>query len=172
MHHGIVTGMTDADTPRPVWPNEPNEMLGLRAFGFGEAGTLRDELTAAVLTGEKTATTSLVVDYVIDGEPLPTVGERLVIFGSDLRPVAIIETTAWRLSTIGLVDDAFAAAEGEGYADARAWRDAHEGFWNTFLDDYRGYLRDPDFEITTSTAVVCEWFRLVDRLDPDGQSPS
>lgn len=172
MRRGIVDGMTDIDASQPRWPDEPTRMLGLRAFGFAEAGPLRDELTAAVLAGDKTATTSLVVDYVIDGEPLPTVGERLVVFGSDLRPVAIIETTAWRPSTVGLVDDAFAAAEGEGYADARAWRLAHEGFWNTFLDDYRRHLRDPDFQITTSTAVVCEWFRLVERLDPDAQSPS
>jgi uncharacterized protein YhfF len=164
--------MTELDAPRPAWPHEPTEMLGLRAFGFAEAGPLRDELTAAVLAGDKTATTSLVVDYVIDGEALPTVGERLVVYGSDLQPVAIIETTAWRLWTIGLVDDALAIAEGEGYADARAWRDAHEAFWNTFLDDYRGYLRDPDFAVTTSTAVVCEWFRLVERLEVDGQSPS
>ena len=164
--------MTDVDASRSGWPDEPTELLGMPAFGFADAGPVRDELTAAVLAGEKTATTSLAVDYVIDGAPLPTVGERSVVYGSDLQPVAIIETTAWRLWTIGLVDDAFAAAEGEGYADAQAWRIAHEESWATYVEAYRRALHDPDFAVTTSTVVVCEWFRLIERLGPGDQSPS
>ena len=164
--------MTDQEAPRSGWADEPTEMLGLPAFGFADAGPVRDELTAAVLAGEKTATTSLAVDYVIDGTPLPTVGGRSVVYGSDLRPVAIIETTAWRLWTVGLVDDAFAAAEGEGYADATAWRIAHEGSWATYLDAYRLALHDPDFAVTTSTVVVCEWFVLIERIESADQSPS
>ena len=158
--------MTHVDALPSGWPDEPTELLGMPAFGFADAGPVRDELTAAVLSGEKTATTSLVVDHVIDGTPLPRVGEHVVVYGSDLQPVAIIETTAWRLWTVGLVDDAFAAAEGEGYADAHARRVAHEGYWVASLDLYRRALHDPDFTITTSTAVICEWFRLIERLDP------
>ena len=172
MRRGIVDGMTDLDALPSGWPDEPTELLGMPAFGFADAGPVRDELTAAVLAGEKTATTSLVVDYVIDGARLPTVGERSVIFGSDLQPVAIVETTAWRLWTVGLVDDAFAEAEGEGFADAHAWRVAHEGSWARDLERYRRALHDPDFAITTSTAVVCEWFRLIERLEAGDQSPS
>jgi uncharacterized protein YhfF len=172
MRRGIVDGMTDLDAPDSGWPDEPTEMLGMPAFGFADPGPVRDELTAAVLAGEKTATTSLVVDYILDDTPLPTVGERSIVYGSDLQPVAIVETTAWRLWTVGLVDDAFAAAEGEGYADAGAWRIAHEASWARHVDDYRRALHDPDFAVTTSTAVVCEWFRLIERLDTGDQSPS
>ena len=164
--------MTDREAVHAAWPDEPTEMLGLPAFGFADPGPVRDELTAAVLRGDKVATTSLAVDYVIDGTPLPTVGGRSVVYGSDRRAVAIIETTAWRLWTVGLVDDAFAVAEGEGFADARAWRIAHEASWVTYLDAYRAALHDPDFAVTTSTVVVCEWFRLIERLDPGDQSPS
>jgi uncharacterized protein YhfF len=172
---GIVPDMPDpADAPAAVqaWPDEPSEMLGLPAFGFAVPGPLREELTAAVLAGVKTATTSLAVDYVIDDEPLPVVGGRSVVYDSDLRPVAIIETTACRLWTLSLVDDAFALAEGEDYADARGWRSAHEGFWRPFLDAYRHDLGDPAFDLTDSTVVVCEWFRLIERLDGSPQSPS
>jgi uncharacterized protein YhfF len=146
---------------------EPTEMLGMPAFGFAEPGALRDELTAAVLSGAKTATTALAVDYVIDEMPLPTVGEQMVVYDSARRPVAIVETTAWNVSTIGLVDDEFARAEGEGYRDASEWRASHERYWNRSLDEYRRDLRDPDFVLTASTVVVCEWFRLVARLDPE-----
>jgi uncharacterized protein YhfF len=146
--------------------DEPTRMLGMPAFGFAEPGALRDQLTAAVLSGAKTSTTALAVDYVIDGMPLPTVGEQTVVYDSARRPVAIIETTAWRLWTIGLVDDAFAHAEGEGYRDASEWRASHERYWSRSLDEYRRGLHDPEFALSTSTVVVCEWFRLIARLDP------
>jgi hypothetical protein len=29
-------------------------------------------------------------------------------------------------------------------------------------------LRDPTFELTDSTVVVCEWFRVIERLDGAG----
>ena len=146
-------------------------MLGMAAFGFAVPGPLREELTAAVLTGAKTATTSLAVDFAIDGSILPRVGDRSVIYDSELRPVAVIETTAWTLSTISQVGDELAWAEGEGYRDAAEWRVSHERYWNGFLDDYRRDLHDPDFSLTPSTAVVCEWFRLVEVLDPETGRP-
>ena len=144
---------------------EPKSMLGLPAFGFAEPGPLRDDLTAAVLSGRKVATSSLLVDYIVDREELPTVGRRSVIFDSALQPIAVIETTAVRLATIGTVDDAFAHAEGEGFADALAWRVAHESYWNGYLTEYRDGLADPGFSLTASTPVVCETFRLVARID-------
>lgn len=146
--------------------DEPNEMLGLPAFGFAEPGRLRDELTVLVLAGVKIATSSLVADYVIDGELMPVVGARALVYDSIQRPVAIIVTTALRLATIGTVDDEFARAEGEGFADSSAWRIAHERYWNSHLPEYRRGLGDPDFALDFSTPVVCEWFRLVARVDP------
>lgn len=141
-------------------------MLGLPAFGFGDAGRLRDRLTAAVLAGTKVATASLVVEYIIDGVPLPAVGQRAVFFDSERRPVGVIETTGIRLATIATVEDGFARDEGEGFADAADWRIAHERFWGGHLEEYRAALADPGFGLTASTAVVCEWFRLVARVDP------
>lgn len=141
-------------------------MLGLPAFGFVDPGPSRDRLTARVLAGVKRATSALVVDHVIDREPLPVVGGRSVVLDSAQRPVAIIETTAWDLATIGLVDDGFAHDEGEDFADAAAWRTAHEGYWDSHLAEYRRDLRDPTFALSASTPIVREWFRVVALVDP------
>lgn len=138
--------------------------LGLPAFGFAFPGPLRDRLTALVLDGPKVATAGLVADYVIDGERIPRPGDRSVVIDSELRPVTVIETTRCEISTIGLVTDEFARAEGEGFADAADWRRAHERFWGSYLDDVRRDLQDQGF-LTDSTPVVCEWFRVVERLD-------
>lgn len=146
-------------------PAEPTTYRGMPAWGFAFPGALRDELTALALDGTKTATSSLGVDYVVEGALPPRAGDREVMLDSDGRPVAIIEITRTELSTISLVSDEFARAEGEGFADAADWREAHERFWNGYIDDLRTALRDPGFELTDSTVVVCEWFRVVERLD-------
>ncbi len=146
-------------------PAEPTTHLGMPAWGFAFPGPLRDELTALALDGTKTATAGLAVDYVVDGGLPPRPGDREVLLDSAGQPVAIVEVTKVELSTIGLVGDEFARAEGEGFADAAAWRVAHERFWNGYIDDLRAGLRDPSFGLTESTVVVCEWFRVVERLD-------
>ena len=146
-------------------PAEPTTYRGMPAWGFAFPGGLRDELTALALDGTKTATASLGVDYVVDGAMPPRPGDREVLLDSDGQPVAILEITRTELSTISLVTDDFARAEGEGFADAADWREAHERFWNGYIDDVRTALRDPSFELTDSTVVVCEWFRVVERLD-------
>ena len=146
-------------------PAEPTTYRGMPAWGFAFPGDLRDELTTLALDGTKTATASLGVDYVVDGAMPPRPGDREVLLDSDGQPVAILEITRTELSTISLVTDEFARAEGEGFADAADWREAHERFWNGYIDDLRTALRDPSFELTDSTVVVCEWFRVVERLD-------
>jgi uncharacterized protein YhfF len=151
-------------------PAEPTTYRGMPAWGFAFPGALRDELTALALDGTKTATAGLAVDYVVDGGMPPRPGDRQALLDSDGRAVAIIETTRTELSTISLVTDDFARAEGEGFADAADWREAHERFWNGYIDDLRTALRDPSFELTDSTVVVCEWFRIVERLDAADRS--
>lgn len=150
--------MTDVSAPRTH--------LGLPVTAFAFPGPLRDELTALVLAGTKTATAGLVADYIVEGDVIPRPGDREVVIDSDLRPVAIIETTGCQVTTISRVTDAFARDEGEGFADAADWRRAHEHFWGSYLDDLRRDLGDPDFALTDSTPVVCQWIRLVERLEP------
>ena len=146
-------------------PSSPGTHLGLPVTAFAFPGPLRDRLTALVLTGTKQATAGLVADYIVEGDLIPRPGDREVVIDSDLRPVAIIETTRCEVTTISRVTDAFARAEGEGFADAADWRFAHERFWGSYLMDVRRDLGDPSFSLSDSTPVVCQWIRLVERLD-------
>jgi uncharacterized protein YhfF len=138
---------------------------GMPAWGFAYPGPLRDRLTALALDGTKTATASLGVEFVVEGAIPSRAGDREILLDSADRPIAIVEIISTRLSTIALVDDEFARAEGEGFAGARDWRAAHEGFWNDHIEELRAGLRDPAFELTDSTVVVCERFRVVERMD-------
>ncbi len=122
--------------------------------------------TALVLDGTKIASAGLVADYIVEGGLIPRAGDREVVL-DDLRPVAVLETTRCEIATISTITDQFARDEGEGFAGADDWRLAHERFWNGYIYDLRRDLGDPGFTLTDSTPVVCQWFRVVERLDPD-----
>ena len=126
---------------------------------FGYPGPLRDRLVAAILDGSKTSTTSLLVEYRIENEPLPTAGSRQVLIDSAKQPVAVIEITDVRVVRLGAVDLDHARDEGEGFNSVAAWRAGHEGFWHGA--ETRDFLGDPDFTVTDDTEVVLERLRLI-----------
>jgi uncharacterized protein YhfF len=133
-------------------PDElPSTIDGLPVCLFVFPGPLRDQLVAAVLAGEKTATSSLRAEYLPSGpDRLPAPGERSVVVDSQHRRVAVIETTEVRVLRIADVDAAFARDEGEGFETVAAWRVAHERFWAEHFGP-----------VTDDTLVVAERFRLV-----------
>jgi uncharacterized protein YhfF len=133
--------------------------LPLAEFGF--PGPLRDRLVAAILSGEKTATTVLHAAVEHLDEELPRVGDRSVVVDSEGRPVAVIETTEVRVIPIRDVDEDFARDEGEGMETVREWRAAHERFWSG--GESRQMMGGASPVITDDTLVVAERFRLVER---------
>ncbi len=137
--------------------------LPVVAFGF--PGELRDRLVAAVLTGEKTATTGLLIEWELDREPVPRAGERFLVVDSAEAPVAVIAMEEVRVLRLAEVDIAIAHEEGEGFNGVEEWRLAHEAFWNSYADELRSRLGDPSWTLVDETPVVVERFRLIDRLD-------
>jgi uncharacterized protein YhfF len=113
---------------------------------------LRRRLVEAVLAGKKTATSGLCVDYELEGESLPRVGDRFLVHDYEDTPVAVIEATEVRILPVGEVDLAFARDEGEGFDSVEQWRSAHEAFWE-------------GHEISGHTLIVAVRFRVVQRLD-------
>ncbi|MDL2334497.1 MAG: ASCH domain-containing protein [Chloroflexota bacterium] len=126
----------------------------LPPFELGYARTpLRKKLVDAVLRGEKIATAGLAADHVPHtSDPLPKVGDKWQLLDYDDKPVAIVETTAVSVVPCGEVELQFARDEGEGFESVADWRAAHERFWS-------------DKDITDETLILCEYFRVVDRLD-------
>ena len=150
----------------------PRTSVMLPRWGFASPGRVRDWLTGLALDGVKTATTGLVVEYELDGDALPSPGERQVLVDSAERPVAIVETTSCRVARLADVDDAHARDEGEGYEDAAAFRVVHERFWNGYADSIRARLGDPAWHLDDDTPVVMERFRVVERLDVPAPPPA
>jgi uncharacterized protein YhfF len=101
----------------------------VEAVRFAFPGPERDRLVEAVLAGEKTATSSLLAEWLLDEQELPKAGDRREVRDSRDRPVAVIELTSVDVIRLGDVDLALARAEGEGFASVEEWREAHLRFW-------------------------------------------
>lgn len=132
--------------------------LALAEFAF--PGPLREQLVAAILSGEKTTTTGLHEEYMREGRPLEERGSRSLVIDSDGRPVAVIETIEVELCRFADVGLQFAIDEGEGFETVEAWREAHERFFSS--PEMVAALGDPPLVIDDDTIVVCETFRVVE----------
>jgi uncharacterized protein YhfF len=132
----------------------------LSAAEFAFPGPLRDKLVAAILSGAKTSTSSLVLGYERENEALPEVGQRSAVLDSGGRRVAAIEVTEVRVVRLADVDLQHALDEGEGYESVAQWRSGHERFWHSA--EVRAEMGNPNFTVDDDTLVVAERFRLVD----------
>ncbi|MFC8460024.1 ASCH domain-containing protein [Streptomyces sp. NPDC057242] len=114
------------------------------------------------LSGEKTATTGLLLEYEAEGEELPEVGERSAVVDSDGREVAVVEITEVQVLPLRDADLRLALGEGEGHRSVAEWRAGHEDFWHG--EEMREALGDPEFVVDGGTMLVVEWFRVVEVL--------
>jgi uncharacterized protein YhfF len=126
---------------------------------FGFPGPLRDKLVAAILRGEKTSTTGLHEEYLREGTPISSIGERSLVVDSEGRGVAMIETTGVAVKRMGDVDLQFAIDEGEEFETLEEWYEAHVRFFTS--PELVAALGDPPVPVDDDTLVVCERFRLV-----------
>ncbi|KQX11292.1 RNA-binding protein [Streptomyces sp. Root431] len=136
--------------------------LALKPLLLAFPGPLRDRLVSAVLAGEKTATTGLLMEYEVEKEDLPEAGERSALIDSDGREVAVVEITEVHVLPLGEADLALALGEGEGYRSVAEWRAGYESFWHS--GEMREALGDPEFVVDDGTMLVVEWFKVVEVL--------
>ncbi|MFI1936045.1 ASCH domain-containing protein [Streptomyces purpureus] len=135
-----------------MWPR----VDGMRTLELGTPGAMREELTALVVAGVKTATAGTLEEYQLETEGLEYVGERLAVLGNDGRVAATVAVTAVETVPFAEVSWEFAQAEGEGFTSVEHWRSAHRRYWQrtgTPVDD--------------DSPVVLVSFRLVDGAGDD-----
>lgn len=142
---------------RETWAVTNIDSLPIAEFGF--PGPLRDQLVSAICDRSKTSTTSTVVEYAVENDPLPTVGSRQAVVNSAGSPVAVIETTGVECVRLSDVPWEHARDEGEGFSSLLEWRKAHEQYWQG--EEMRAFLKDPSFVVDDDTLVILERFEVV-----------
>ena len=126
------------------------------AFPFGDSEAMAAELADLVLKGIKRATASLVWTYEVEGRAAPRAGDFSIVTSWAQQPLCIIETIDVRVVPFDTVDEAFAAAEGEGDGSLAYWRSGHTAF---FERECARIARSP----APDMPVLCEHFRVVFR---------
>ncbi|MDF2666679.1 MAG: uncharacterized protein K0R81_2529 [Microbacterium sp.] len=96
---------------------------------FGDSERLADELLACVLEGAKRATSSLVAEYIAEGQLLPRIGSHWIACDGRGAPRAILRTTEMRLGVFESADARFAYDEGEDDRSLESWRIEHRRYW-------------------------------------------
>ncbi|KTR87701.1 asch domain superfamily protein [Microbacterium testaceum] len=96
---------------------------------FGDSERLADELLACVLEGEKRATSSLVAEYIAEGQQLPRIGSHWIACDGRGTPRAILRTTEMRLGVFESANARFAFDEGEDDRSLESWRVEHRRYW-------------------------------------------
>ena len=119
-----ATGLTRLDV---VIGSNPEAMVQPPAWQFGRTAVEATELLDLVLSGAKTATSSVLAEYSRAGESLPEVGELGIVCDALGRPRALVRTDAVAVVPFDEVDEVHAAAEGEGDLSLDHWRRAHVG---------------------------------------------
>ena len=137
---------------------------GFSASALAHTRDLADTLAELVVSGVKRAHATLLRDFEKDLEPLPQVGEHLVVLDGDGRARAIVRNTAVEKRLFNQIDDAFAFEAGEGDLTLRWWLTAHR-------QDYSERGETEGFEVNESLPLVLEYFELV-WPRPASQQPS
>ena len=97
-------------------------------FAFDDNADGAAFCAAAVLSGEKIATSALPADFGPD-QPMPRVGDLAIATEHDGTPRAVIAYTDIGRVQFGEVDAGFAIAEGDG--DLAGWRATHLRYYGT-----------------------------------------
>lgn len=138
-------------------PNDANERFDV-SFRIGATDADADEGARLILSGEKTATSSLLWDYEESGKALPYVGALSVLEDGKRNPVCVIETTWVEIIPFDKIDAKFAYEYSEADGTLEGWR-------KIFWDYYVGECLKKGWKMLSDTPMVCERFRVIFRRE-------
>ena len=122
------------------------------SYGYPE---MADEILAALLRGDKRATTGLKCLYELEKEPIPQVGQYSVILDGKGLPRCITRITKVEMTPFKDITEEYAFIEGEGDKSLSWWKEAHtEVFRRECREDF-------GMDFTEDMECVCEYFEVV-----------
>jgi uncharacterized protein YhfF len=125
---------------------------------LGDSEAMADENLEMVLLGIKRARVSLARDYGMGREPLPKVGDHVVVVDGRNKPRCVWRTTGVEVKPLNAVDDAFIRDEGEGDGTRDGWLASHRA-WFARRGEREGFQMDDAIE-TVFERFTIVWPRL------------
>ncbi|QLG45139.1 ASCH domain-containing protein [Costertonia aggregata] len=113
-----------------------------------------DECAALVKAGIKKATSPSLLGLQYRNEPLPKIGEFMVVTNWEGKAQCIVRTTAVSLKPFFAIEAAYAQIEGEGDKSLPYWKKVH---WDYYERELAPFDRVP----RESMIIVCQEFEKV-----------
>jgi uncharacterized protein YhfF len=135
----------------------PHKNMEIWAFGHGREDA--SYLVCLILSGMKSASSSLLWSYDYDDEPPPQVNRISVIRDQDGDALAVVQTTRVDIVPFHSIPEDFMKKEGEKDQSVDQWRRSH---WEFFAEECDAMGIEPD----ENMPIVCETFELLCPLAP------
>lgn len=119
---------------------------------FGSSPIEIDDLANKVLTGEKTATSSLLDYYLNRLKKVSNVGDYFSILNSSDKEIAIAMVEKVEIVKFGDITETFAIEEGD--SSLENWLAIHRPYYSKLLSEIGK-------ELNQETLLVCEWFKVI-----------
>ena len=126
------------------------------AFMFGNTEKMANELARIVLSGVKTATSSLLWAAEQAQQPIVQTGDLSIVTDWQQRPLCITLSTEVTITPFKDVDAQFAYEYGEGERTLAWWQ---HNLWDYYAQECASIGRVPSQEMP----LVCERFKVVYR---------
>lgn len=115
-------------------------------------GCNADELAMKVLSGKKTATSSLYDYYHKEYKDIIKVNELASVLDSYNKEICIIQITKIEIVKFGNITEQFSIEEGD--ENLENWKNIH-------IKYYSSLLKKIGLKLTAETKLLCEWFTVV-----------
>ncbi len=125
-------------------------------YSVGSTPETADAGSELILSGVKTATSSLLWQYQVTGKPMLEAGSlsKHLPQRQGGHPICIVETSAVEVRPFNEINEAFAFAYGEWGRTLEGWR---EGAWSFYARECRELGKEPSVDMP----LLCEWFQVV-----------
>lgn len=111
-----------------------------------------DDLANKVLSGGKTATSSLLDLYRLNKKEISKIDDLIAVLDSSDREVVAVRIIKMEIIRFKDITESFAKEEGDSNLDN--WLNIHKPYYSKLLASI-------DSELTDNTELVCEWFEVV-----------
>ncbi|MDT7829102.1 ASCH domain-containing protein [Pricia sp. S334] len=125
-----------------------------RTIHFSNNEKDANDYAVLVKKGIKKATSMSLLGLQHRGEPLPKIGDFLVVTDWEGRAQCLVRTTKVTLKPFFAIDVTYALKEGIGDKSLAHWKKVH---WDFFADELQRFGREP----RESMIVVCQEFEKV-----------
>ncbi|MBX2881499.1 MAG: ASCH domain-containing protein [Granulosicoccus sp.] len=134
-------------------PADANDRF-LESFRIGSSAEEADHGVKLILSGKKTATSSLLWEYEQSEKTAPTVGSLSVVENGNSQPICVVKTTWIEINPISNISEDFAYDYGELDGTLTSWHRVFDNY-------YAQVCAEMGCDFTDNTPLVCERFKLI-----------